>query len=158
MVFLISRLPHFPIRVRFPPSALPGHALFPMPQAKPSPLSGTDLAVAAARLAEGKQAEDILVLDLRGLSNIADFFVICSANSPPHLNAIVREVGTRLKVEHGVAAYGQEGRSGSLWAVLDFIDVVVHVLHRGKREFYALEALWSDAPQVEWQAAGLPKP
>jgi len=129
-----------------------------MPKAKPSPLSGIDLAVAAARLADEKQAEDIVVLDLRGLSNIADFFVIGSANSPPHLNAIVREVGTRLKVDRGVAAYGQEGSADSLWAVLDFIDVVVHVLHRGKRDFYALEALWSDAPQVEWQASEIPKP
>jgi ribosome-associated protein len=115
-------------------------------------LAGRELAVAAARLAYEKQAEDIVLLDLRGLSNIADYFVICSANSPPHLNAIRREVADRLKVEHGVATRGQDGPIDSLWTVLDFVDVVVHVLHAEKREFYALERLWSDAPRVEWQS------
>jgi ribosome-associated protein len=117
----------------------------------PQPLEGLDLALASARYADEKQAEDIVILDLRGLSNIADYFVICSANSAPHLNAIRREVGDRLKVDHQVAAHGYEGHPDSLWAVVDFIDVVVHILHREKREFYALEQLWSDAPRVAWQ-------
>jgi ribosome-associated protein len=124
---------------------------------KSDSLIGQDLAIAAARLADNKQAEDIVVLDLRGLSNIADYFVICSANSPPHLNAIRREIADELKTVHGVAAYGRDGALDSLWTVLDFVDVVVHILHREKREFYSIEALWSDAPKVDWQS-GMPSP
>lgn len=121
------------------------------------PISGESLAITAARLAASKQAEDILVLDLRGLSNIADYFVLCSANSPPHLNAIRREIADVIKVDHGVATHGHCGAIDSLWTVLDFVDVVVHVLHREKREFYAIEALWSAAPRVNWQPTEVEK-
>ena len=124
---------------------------------QPDSLIGQDLAIAAARLAVSKQAEDIVILDLRGLSNIADYFVICSANSPPHLNAIRREIADELKTVHGVGPYGREGALDSLWTVLDFVDVVVHILHREKREFYSIEALWSDAPKVDWKS-GMPSP
>ena len=124
---------------------------------QPDSLIGQDLAIAAARLADSKQAEDIVILDLRGLSNIADYFVICSANSPPHLNAIRREIADELKTVHGVGPYGREGALDSLWTVLDFVDVVVHILHREKREFYSIEALWSDAPKVDWKS-GMPSP
>jgi ribosome-associated protein len=121
------------------------------------PISGRELAITAARFADTKQAEEIVILDLRGLCNIADYFVICSANSPPHLNAVRREVADRLKVEHGVASHGHDGAIDSLWTVLDFIDVVVHILHREKREFYAIENLWAKAPRVEWQPEGEPQ-
>ena len=127
---------------------IPTHSRHPL---ETSTFSGEALAITAARLADSKQAENIIVLDLRGLSNIADYFVLCSANSPPHLNAIRREIADVVKVDHGVATHGHDGALDSLWTVLDFIDVVVHVLHREKREFYAIEALWSDAPRVKWQ-------
>lgn len=117
-------------------------------------LSGSALAKEAARLADDKQAENIVVLDVRGLSNIADYFVICGANSLPHLNAIRKEVRDQIKTAHGVATYGVEGGGESEWAVLDFVDVVVHILLEGKRSFYSLESLWADAPRVEWQPAG----
>lgn len=117
-------------------------------------LHGQELAITAARLADNKQAEDIVVLDLRGLSNVADYFVLCSANSPPHLNAIRREIADELKTTRRIGTYGHDGAIDSLWTVLDFVDVVVHVLHREKREFYAIEALWKDAPRIDWQPAG----
>ena len=125
----------------------------PIRTLSPTPPEGIDLAVAAAKLADEKHAEDIVILDLRGLSNIADFFVVCSANSPPHLNAVRKEVADRLKTESGVATYGLDGPTDSLWTVLDFVDVVVHILHAEKRAFYGLETLWSDAPRVAWQSA-----
>ena len=118
------------------------------------PLSGTALAVEAARLADEKQADNIVVLDVRGLSSIADYFVICGANSLPHLNAVRREVRDSLKTVHGVSSYGVEGGGESEWAVIDFVDVVVHVLLEGKRAFYSLESLWADAPPVPWQPVG----
>lgn len=116
---------------------------------KETELQGKELALAAARFADDKKAEDIVILDLRGLSSIADYFVICSASSTPHLNAVRREIADRLKTDHGVPAFGYDGQTESSWVVLDFVDVVVHILNQEKRGFYGLEALWSDAPRVD---------
>jgi ribosome-associated protein len=91
------------------------------------------------------------VLDLRGISTFTDFFVICSGTSEPHLKAIAGEIETRLKQEHGVRATAIDGFPASQWIVLDYMQVIVHVFHQTKREFYALEDLWGDAPRVEWE-------
>jgi ribosome-associated protein len=93
------------------------------------------------------------VLDLRGISTFTDFFVICSGTSEPHLKAIAGEVETRLKEEHGIRATAIDGFPASQWMVLDYMQVIVHVFHQAKREFYALEDLWGDAPRVEWKMA-----
>jgi ribosome-associated protein len=90
-------------------------------------------------------------LDLRGLSTFTDFFVICSATSEPHLKAIAGEIETRLKEDHGIRAAAIDGFPGSQWIVLDYLQVVVHVFHRDKREFYSLEDLWGDAPRIDWE-------
>jgi ribosome-associated protein len=87
---------------------------------------------------------------LRGISTFTDFFVICSGTSEPHLKAIAGEVETRLKEDHGIRATAIDGFPASQWIVLDYLQVIVHVFHRNKREFYRLEDLWSDAPRVEW--------
>ena len=71
----------------------------------------------------------------------------------PHLKAIRKEVREQLKVEHEVVQQYSDGKAESLWMVLDYGDVIVHIFHREKRDLYALEDLWSDAPRVEWQAA-----
>jgi ribosome-associated protein len=88
---------------------------------------------------------------LRGISTFTDFFVICSGTSEPHLKAIAGEIETRLKQEHGVRATAIDGFPASQWIVLDYMQVIVHVFHQTKREFYALEDLWGDAPRVEWE-------
>jgi ribosome-associated protein len=93
------------------------------------------------------------VLDLRGISTFTDFFVICSGTSEPHLKAIAGEIETRLKQDRGVRATAVDGFPASQWMVLDYMQVIVHVFHRTKREFYALEDLWSDAARVEWETA-----
>ena len=111
-------------------------------------IEGRELALTAARFADDKQAEDVLVLDLTGISSIADFFVLCTGSSSPHLKAIYREVGERLAADHGVVTRGRDGHPESQWLVLDYVDVIVHVLHREQRENYALEDLWSDANQL----------
>ena len=113
--------------------------------------SGEKLAISSARIADEQRAEDVIVLDLRGKSSIADYFVICSANSTPHLRALRRHLLGRIKEEHNVDAYHKDGGVDSQWVVVDFVDVIVHVFHHEKREFYALEELWADAPRVEWQ-------
>ncbi|QQL44294.1 ribosome silencing factor [Sulfuriroseicoccus oceanibius] len=114
-------------------------------------LDGKALAIAVAQVLEDQRGEDIVVLNLEGLSNIADYFVVCSGNSTPHLKALRREVLERLKDEHGVEAYHKDGMPDSQWVLVDFVDVIVHIFHPEKREYYALEDLWADAPQVEWK-------
>ncbi len=111
-------------------------------------IEGRDLALAAARFADEKQAENVLVLDLTGISTVADFFVLCTGSSTPHLKAIYREIDERISQDHGVETRGKEGFPESQWLVLDYVDVIVHVLHREQREHYALEDLWSDADRV----------
>lgn len=111
---------------------------------------GQQLAETVASLAWQKKAEDIVILDLRGLSNITDYFVICSGTSKPHLKAIRTEVKAKLRDQSGVAASSADGEPESQWMVLDYGDVIVHIFHRSRRDFFALEDLWSDAPRVDW--------
>jgi ribosome-associated protein len=99
--------------------------------------------------ARGKKAEDVLVLDLRGLSDFTDYFVICHGSSDRQVLAIAEAVEERLSEELGVKAGHVEGRRTGDWILLDYIDFVVHVFHRDKRAFYALERLWGDAPQID---------
>lgn len=93
------------------------------------------------------------MLDLSGISTFTDFFVICSAASEPQLKAIAGEIEMRLKEDHAVRPIAIDGFPASQWMVLDYLQVVVHIFHRDKREFYSLEDLWGDAPRVEWETA-----
>ena len=108
------------------------------------------LAVACAKAAEEIQAEDIRVLDLRGLSSLTDFMVLCSGNSMPHLKAVMREVEKHVKEWTGEKPLHSEGKADSRWVVLDYVDVMVHILHEETRERYDLENLWGDAKSVAW--------
>ena len=82
--------------------------------------------------------------------------MICSATSEPHLKAIAGEIDTRLKEDHKISAAAVDGFPASQWIVLDYLQVVVHVFHHEKREFYSLENLWGDAPQLKWEPAEAP--
>ena len=79
--------------------------------------------------------------------------MICSAGSEPQLKAIAGEIETKLKQDHGIRAAAVDGFPASQWIVLDYIEVVVHVFHRDKRDFYSLEDLWSDAPRIQWESS-----
>jgi ribosome-associated protein len=114
------------------------------------------LATTCAELASNKKAEDIVVLDLRGISTFTDFFVICSGTSEPQLKAIANELETRLREDHSLRPVAIDGFPASQWIVLDFLQVVVHIFHQDKRGFYSLEDLWGDAPRIEWEAAATP--
>ena len=92
-----------------------------------------------------------MVLDLRGISTFTDFFVICSAASEPQLKAIAGEIEGQLKQNHRVRPTAVDGFPTSQWIVLDYMQVIVHVFHAEKRDFYSLEDLWSDAPRLAWQ-------
>lgn len=106
------------------------------------------IAKTCAKAADDIQAEDLLVLDLRGISSLADYFVICTATSVPHLKAVARDVRQKTEEAIGETPRSSEGDAASLWTVIDYVDVVVHIFHHELREVYRLEDLWSDAPRV----------
>jgi ribosome-associated protein len=99
-------------------------------------------------LAENKKGEDIAVLDVRKLSSITDYFVIVSGTSEPHLRAISDELTDKLRDEHKIRPRAVDGTLQTNWLVLDFFDVIVHVMRSDVREHYDLESLWGDAPKV----------
>ncbi|MBI2527130.1 MAG: ribosome silencing factor [Candidatus Rokubacteria bacterium] len=99
----------------------------------------------AAHAALEKKAVDLVVLDLQGLSGIADFFLVCSAQSGTQLDTMADAIQGALKGA-GVRARHREGTAQSGWLLLDYGDVVVHLFTDGPRQFYALERLWGDAP------------
>jgi ribosome-associated protein len=106
-----------------------------------------DRALTAAQAASSKKAVDIVILDVGKLIGITDYFVICSGNTERQVKTIVEEIERRLR-EEGVKPYRREGEREQRWVLVDYLDVVVHVFHREDRDFYDLERLWSDAPQV----------
>jgi ribosome-associated protein len=107
------------------------------------------LALLCRELADNRKAEDITILDVRELSSVTDYFVIATGTSEPHLRAIVDEITDTLREEHGVRPRAVDGTLQTAWIVLDFFDVIVHVMRRDVRERYDLETLWGDAPRVK---------
>jgi ribosome-associated protein len=105
-------------------------------------------AVAAARAALEKKAEEVVVLDLRGVSGYTDYLVIGSGTSDRQLEAITEGVEKELTAQ-GHRVIGSEGQRGGRWVLLDFGDVVVHVFNTEERAHYDLEGLWADAPRIE---------
>jgi ribosome-associated protein len=107
------------------------------------------LALLCRELAEEKKAEDIAILDVHELSSVTDYFVIASGTSEPHLRAIVDEITDKLRDDHGVRAKAIDGTLQTAWVVLDYFDVIVHVMRGDVRDHYDLETLWGDAPRVK---------
>jgi ribosome-associated protein len=107
------------------------------------------LALLCRESADNKKAEDIVILDVRELSSVTDYFVIASGTSEPHLRAIVDEITDDLREEHDLRPRAVDGTLHTAWIVLDYFDVIVHVMRQDVRERYDLETLWGDAPQVK---------
>ena len=107
------------------------------------------LALICRDLADNKKAEDIVILDVHELSSVTDYFVIASGTSEPHLRAIVDEITDKLREEHGVRPNAIDGTFHAAWVVLDFFDVIVHIMRSDVRDRYDLETLWGDAPRVK---------
>jgi ribosome-associated protein len=103
----------------------------------------------AAELASDRKAVDMLVMDLRGLSNATDHFVIMTGTSDQHVRSIAEHVIEELKKE-GQRPSHVEGLRTGRWVLIDYIDFIVHVFHPAAREFYQLERLWGDAPTLEF--------
>ena len=106
------------------------------------------LALLCRELADTKKAEDIVILDVREVSSVTDYFVIASGTSEPHLRAIVEEITDRLREERSLKPRAVDGTLRAAWVVLDYFDVIVHIMRQDLRERYDLETLWGDAPRV----------
>ena len=106
------------------------------------------LALLCRQLADNKKADNLVILDVREVSSVTDYFVICTGTSEPHLRAIVDEITGRLREGYGLRPRAMDGALHTAWVVLDFFDVIVHVMRSDVREHYDLEGLWGDAPRL----------
>ncbi|MFQ5493885.1 MAG: ribosome silencing factor [Phycisphaerae bacterium] len=106
-------------------------------------------AIELARISQETRSEDVVVLDLRGISPVTDVVVICTGTSDRQIRTAadrVVEYGKRV----GELPYGRCGYEHAAWVLVDFVDVVFHVFSRAYRDYYDLELLWGDAPRVDW--------
>ena len=99
---------------------------------------------------QDKKGEKIVSLDLKKIPEaVTDFFIICEASNPPQLKAIADNIEYELKMKCGESPYKHEGRQGEQWILLDYVNLVVHVMLDEPRKFYKIEEMWSDASRVE---------
>jgi len=104
-----------------------------------------NLARKAGEYALEKKANDVQILTLKGITSITDYFVICSADADVQVKAIANNIIDKLR-EEDMPVWNVEGYNAGRWILLDFVDVVVHIVHDDAREYYGLERLWGDAP------------
>jgi len=116
-----------------------------MNKSEPDFISNQPLLKKILNLALEKKAGQLVTLDVRGLSSLADFFIICHGESEPQVKAITDNIrkGTDHKPRH------LEGYENQNWILLDYFDIVVHIFNKAEREYYNLERLWADAPYIK---------
>ena len=107
------------------------------------------LAIEAARIASDSHCEDVVILDLQGVSPVTDYFVIATGTSSRQMRSVADDVGTFGK-SIGQPAWQKAGMDSSQWVLMDFVDVVVHLFDQQARGYYDLELMWGEAPHVEW--------
>jgi len=110
----------------------------------PKPHNSYQLARRAAEAALGKKAQDVIILDLKKLTAVTDYFVICSGDVDVHVEAIMDEINKALKKD--VKPWHIEGTQYLHWVLMDYVDFVVHVFQKETRNYYDIERLWADAP------------
>ena len=120
-------------------------------------MNSKKLAQLCSEFADNRKAENIAVLDVRKVSSVTDYFVVASGTSEPHLRAIVSEITDKLRDEYDLRATRVDGHTGGAWVVMDFFDVIVHVMRSDVRERYDLESLWGDAAKVKPAKTSKPK-
>ena len=113
-------------------------------------ISSLERASLCARVAADNKARDVVVLDMRGLTPLYDFFVLATGTSRRQIHTITEEADAALR-ERGDRRLTIEGYEASSWVVQDYGDLLVHVFNPQTREYYALEDLWADAPRVDWE-------
>ncbi|HBO61915.1 MAG TPA: ribosome silencing factor [Olsenella sp.] len=113
------------------------------------PTTPLELARVAALAADSKKASDVVLLDLSPVTDVCDYFLVCSGDNARQVDAIVDEVREKVSANCDVSPLSCEGREGLSWVLLDYGSVVVHVFRPETRDYYRLESLWADAPRVE---------
>jgi ribosome-associated protein len=116
-------------------------------------VNSEELAAAIAGYADDKKAQSIVELDLRGVVDYTDFFVVCSGGSDRQVKSIHDGIHVGLKADFGLLPTRVDGLARSQWVLMDYLDVIVHVFVPEVREFYALERLWGEVPARELGAA-----
>lgn len=111
------------------------------------------LALACREYADNRKAENMVILDMSPVSTIADYFVIVTGTSEPHLRAIADEIETKVQDNFGVRPRAIDGTVQGAWLVLDYFDVIVHIMRTDARERYDIESLWNDAPRLDYAQA-----
>lgn len=112
-----------------------------------------EFAIDAARLLADRHCEDVLVLDVQGLSQVSDYVLIGTGTSDRQMKSVADELED-LAIEYGEKVFRTSRDTGVTWIVIDFIDVVAHLFEPNQRAYYDLEQLWSDAPHVPWKRNG----
>ncbi len=107
-----------------------------------------DLSINIAELALSKKAIDVKIMDLKGITTMTDYFVICSGDSDKQVNAIAGAIKDGL-ADMKIKPWHTEGMKSGSWVLMDFVDVVLHVFYKDTREYYKLEDLWGDAKIIE---------
>ncbi|MDW7772551.1 MAG: ribosome silencing factor [Desulfobulbaceae bacterium] len=110
--------------------------------------SGLEIARMCAQIAVDNKAEDLVILDVRGLTSFTDFFVIMSGRSTRHVQGIAEKIELELRSKR-VTSKNSEGLREGIWVLLDYDDVIVHIFYKETRKFYDLDGLWHDAVKVE---------
>ncbi len=116
------------------------------------------LALLCRNLADEKKAENIVILDMRALTTVTDYFVICTGSSEPHLRAVVNAITDKLREQCDRRPRAIDGSLPATWIVLDYLDVMVHIMRADTRERYNLEGLWGDAPKLKIRRPARPRP
>jgi len=125
-----------------------------MTETKNQNLTGEQIARRIADLLDDKKGVEITALDVRGLANFADYFVFCSGRSDRQTKALHDAVREGMKADPGLLPVHTEGERERRWILLDYGDVIAHIMIPEVRDYYRLEQLWSDAPQLELEISG----
>ena len=113
-------------------------------------LTSLDRACLCARVAAENKGRDVVVLDMRGITPLYDYFILATGSSRRQIHTITEEIDATLR-DRGDVRLSVEGYEASSWVVQDYGDLMAHVFNPQTREYYALEDLWADAPRVDWE-------
>lgn len=111
-------------------------------------MNNTELLDAIIFILEEKKAKDIKILEVKDVTLVADYFVICSGTSTTHIKSLADELDIKLEEEKGIKMHHREGYNSARWILMDYSDVIVHIFHQDDRIYYNLEKIWAEAKDV----------
>lgn len=111
-------------------------------------MNNTELFNDIVSILEDKKAKDIKVLEVKDVTLVADYFIICSGTSTTHIKSLADELELKLEEEKGIKMHHREGYNSARWILLDYNDVIIHIFHQDDRMYYNLEKIWSESKDV----------